>query len=317
MIVESDFFLLGNMELVYVGGSYMDGIIPLWKPKGLTSHDCVIRIRKMLHTKKAGHTGTLDPEAEGVLPICVGQATKIVPYLIDSSKTYIADVTLGTATETEDAIGDVVETKQLTTTPEKQDIQTVLQSFTGEIMQIPPMYSAVRVNGKKLYEYARAGETVERPKRMVRIMEATWLDNISPTSFRIQIRCSKGTYIRTLCVDIGGKLGYPAHMSDLIRISTGNIHQEETVTFTQIQDAVEQQKENQFLLPITRGLTHLDSIIVSDKIKKRVLFGQKLEKPKNELSTDPFTINHEGHVLAIYQINPKNSEEIKPVRVFS
>lgn len=295
----------------------MNGIIPLWKPKGLTSHDCVIRLRKMLHIKKVGHTGTLDPEAEGLLPICVGQATKIVPFLTDTNKTYVAEVTLGTATETEDATGDVVETKQLTTTPKVQNIKTVLKSFVGEIQQTPPMYSAVRVNGKKLYEYARAGETVQRPKRIVSVMEATLLDQISPASFQIKVDCSKGTYIRTLCVDVGKELGYPAHMSELTRVRTGDIHKKETVTFSQIQEAVDQQKESKFLLPITRGLTHLDSIIVSDKVRKRVLFGQKLARPENEPSTDPFIVIHEDQVLAIYQTNPKNNQEIKPVRVFS
>src|SRR5699024_3295257 len=150
----------------------MDGIIPLWKPKGLTSHDCVIKIRKLLQTKKVGHTGTLDPEAEGVLPICVGQATKIVPYLTDMRKTYIAEVTRRTATETENGSSKVDDMTQITATPGRHNIQAVLQSFTGEITQVPPMCSAVQVKGKKLYEYARAGDTVQRPKRVVKIVEA-------------------------------------------------------------------------------------------------------------------------------------------------
>ena len=131
----------------------------------MTSHDCVFKARKILQTKKIGHTGTLDPDVEGVLPLCIGQATKVVPYLTDTSKTYVAEITLGTATETEDKSGEVIEEKQVTEPISLQAIEEVLEAFTGEIEQIPPMYSAVKVNGRKLYEYARKGEQVERPVR--------------------------------------------------------------------------------------------------------------------------------------------------------
>src|SRR5690625_5018629 len=143
----------------------MDGIIPLWKPKGMTSHDCVAKIRRIYGTRKVGHTGTLDPMVEGVLPICINRATKIVPYLTAMSKTYDAEIKLGTATETEDAQGEIVEQKNVSHPPNLSEIDDVLQSFQGTIIQIPPMYSAVRVKGKRLYEYARAKEIVERPKR--------------------------------------------------------------------------------------------------------------------------------------------------------
>ena len=141
----------------------MHGIIPLYKPKGMTSHDCVMKIRRMLQTKKVGHTGTLDPSVEGVLPICVGEATKIISFLLPLHKQYIADVFLGRSTTTEDADGETVEEKTLDSVPTEEEIRQVLASFTGEIIQIPPMYSAIKVNGKKLYEYARENIEIERP----------------------------------------------------------------------------------------------------------------------------------------------------------
>src|SRR5690625_1449047 len=179
-----------------------------------------MKIRKILGTRKVGHTGTLDPEVEGVLVICIGQATKVVPFLTAMNKTYIAECSLGVATETEDAHGEIVEEKGVTHPPSEQDIEDVLKLFKGDITQIPPMYSAVKVNGKKLYEYARANEYIERPSRQVFIHDLIQLEQNSKNTnkFRFKVACSAGTYIRTLCVDIGKKLGYPAHMSDLVRI---------------------------------------------------------------------------------------------------
>ncbi|SDQ59635.1 tRNA pseudouridine(55) synthase TruB [Virgibacillus salinus] len=295
----------------------MNGILPLWKPKGMTSHDCVIAIRKKFHLKKVGHTGTLDPEVEGVLPICIGQATKIVPYLTDTKKTYIAQVMLGVATETEDSHGAIIEKYKVVNPPSKQSIENVLQLFRGEITQIPPMYSAVKVNGKKLYEYARANEQVERPQRKVIIYQ---LNQVGETEhqdrFTIKATCSKGTYIRTLCVDIGKKLGYPAHMAHLVRTETGIIKKEDTVTFSAIDDAIELQNQEKLLMPISKGLNHLEHINVDENTKKRVLYGQKLPKPDNVSKTDPFVMMFDKQVLAIYQIHPEKTDLIKPIRVF-
>src|SRR5690625_1116434 len=164
--------------------------------------------------KKVGHTGTLDPAVEGVLPICLGQATKIVPFLMDTTKTYIAEIKLGSATETEDAEGSIIEEKRLKGPLSNETIDTALASFKGEITQLPPMYSAVKVKGKKLYEYARNHEEVERPKRQVTIFDIIRLesDNNDDSLIKIKVVCSKGTYIRTLCVDIGKNLGYPSNM---------------------------------------------------------------------------------------------------------
>lgn len=155
----------------------MNGILPLWKEKGMTSHDCVFKLRKILGTKKVGHTGTLDPSVEGVLPICIGQATKVAEYITDTGKEYIAVVSIGKTTETEDADGAVVTVDDTYKEISRQTIEAALEKLTGDIVQIPPMYSAVKVNGRRLYEYARKGIEIERPKRIVTINEIELLDS--------------------------------------------------------------------------------------------------------------------------------------------
>ncbi|MDL4840108.1 tRNA pseudouridine(55) synthase TruB [Aquibacillus rhizosphaerae] len=297
----------------------MDGILPLWKPKGLTSHDCVFKVRKLLKTKKVGHTGTLDPEVEGVLPICIGQATKVVPYLTDTQKTYIAEITLGVSTETEDSHGDIVEKREVTEDFDREYIDTILKQFKGPIMQTPPMYSAVKVNGKKLYEYAREGVAVERPERRVVIDEIELLTNRSNHNyhqFSFRVECSKGTYIRTLCVDIGKALGYPAHMSNLIRLQTGGFNKEETFTFKQIEQAVEQENIASLLLPIQTGVKDMDIHYIDSELLPKVLNGQKFPIPKNVPLTNPFRVQLNDQLIAIYEFHPKNNNEIKPVRLF-
>lgn len=296
----------------------MNGILPLWKPAGMTSHDCVIKVRKIFETKKVGHTGTLDPEVEGVLGICIGQATKAVPFLTSLKKTYIAECSLGTSTETEDAHGKIIEEKPVINPPAKQEIEAVLDQFRGEITQIPPMYSAVKVNGKKLYEYARANEHVERPVRQVYIHKLNMLSREDGNrKFRMEVKCSEGTYIRTLCVDIGRKLGYPAHMSALKRIEASSFKQEDTVSFEEIHVAKKKNEEQNLLVPIADTLKHFDRLYVNEEIKRKVRNGQKLPIPDQSLKSDPFLIMHDNELLAIYQIHPDNTEEIKPVRVFS
>lgn len=297
----------------------MDGILPLWKPKGMTSHDCVVKVRRLFSTKKVGHTGTLDPGVEGVLPICIGQGTKIVPFLMDTNKTYVAELMLGSATDTEDSEGNIVSEQEVTTMPNVDEVNQVLQSFKGQITQIPPMYSAVKVKGKRLYEYARNNEEVERPKRQVVIHEIKQLpvEKASDKIIKFEVTCSKGTYIRTLCTDIGQKLGYPAHMHHLVRLATGSLDKKDTYTFDIIEKAVKQGKQNELLLPISKGLTHLDSWSVNQETKKRVQHGQKLPKPEQITFETPFAVMYNDQLLAIYQIHPDQPKQIKPVRVFT
>ena len=196
----------------------MDGILLINKPAGMTSHDVVNCIRRLLHTKKVGHCGTLDPDATGVLVLCIGKATKALQFLTSEEKEYIATLSLGKSTDTYDASGTVLETKEFQGV---DHVEEVLLSFLGAQKQMPPIYSAIKVNGKKLYEYARNGEDVHIEPRDIVIKDIQLLeqkDNI----IRFQVKCSKGTYIRSLCVDIARKLGYPGHMSHLIRSQSGH-----------------------------------------------------------------------------------------------
>lgn len=203
----------------------------------MTSHDAVFKLRKILHEKKIGHGGTLDPDVTGVLPIAVGKATRVIEYMTEAGKVYEGEITIGFSTTTEDASGDVVQTTPVTELDE-ETVDKVMTSFEGEITQIPPMYSAVKVNGKKLYEYARAGEEVERPQRQVTISEFVRTSPIelenNTAKFTFRVACSKGTYVRTLSVDLGAKLGYASHMSALRRTASAGLTLDKALTLSQI-----------------------------------------------------------------------------------
>lgn len=300
----------------------MDGIIPLWKEKGLTSHDCVIQLRRILRTKKVGHTGTLDPDVEGVLPICIGQATKIVPFLTNTKKTYVAEVTVGFSTTTEDASGNIVEYKTPKNLLSEDTVGAVLETFVGDISQVVPLYSAVKVKGRKLYEYARENIAIDRPTRTVTIEHITFIPGSLKKDkdlirFSFEVSCSKGTYIRTLCADIGKALGYPAHMSSLVRTATGSFTGEHTFTMKEIRKKEELGEIVDVLAPISAGVTHLKRLEVDRETAQKVVYGQKLVKP-NSIQTDlPFRIEYRDQLLAIYQQHPTNENEIKPVRVLS
>lgn len=196
-----------------------DGIINIYKEPGYTSHDVVAKLRGMLHQKRIGHTGTLDPDAEGVLPVCLGKATRICDMLTDESKEYEAVMRLGVVTDTQDMTGRILEQHDVDSLS-PDSVKAVIDSFTGDILQIPPMYSAIKVGGRKLYELARAGIEVERKPRRIHIYDIT-IQDISIPEVTFRTVCSKGTYIRTLCHDIGVKLGCGAAMSHLTRTRVG------------------------------------------------------------------------------------------------
>lgn len=205
----------------------LEGILPVWKPAGFTSHDVVAKARGILGIKRIGHTGTLDPQVTGVLPLCIGRATRMVEYIQDLPKEYEAFLRIGLSTDTEDMTGTVLEEVSQVTLDEMK-VREVLHSFVGEIEQVPPMFSAVKIDGKRLYELAREGKEVERKSRKVTIhkLEILHMDlHQKHPEIQFRVSCSKGTYIRTLCVDIGKALGYPAVMKSLIRTSTGSIRQ--------------------------------------------------------------------------------------------
>lgn len=299
----------------------IDGILPILKPKGLTSHDCVMKVRKLLRTKKVGHTGTLDPDVVGVLPICIGKATKLVEYMSDYAKTYVAEITLGIATATEDASGEIVETKRVNESFTERDVKAKLLPFQGEITQIPPMYSAVKVNGKKLYEYARLGKVIERPSRKVLIHEIELLpqslvQNEETTSFSIRVHCSKGTYIRTLAVDIGKAFGYPAHMSKLKRIQSGPFTIEQCVTFEQVAKSIEKGELESLLFSLDDGLAGFEKVTVDDEIAKKIMHGSVLEALPEVSATRFAVYNKEGECLAIYREHPTKPGLVKPEKMF-
>ena len=211
----------------------MNGVIAILKPIGKTSHDMVYFMRKLLCERRVGHTGTLDPDATGVLPICIGVATKASQYIMDSDKTYIATMQLGASTTTQDASGEVVDSAEVQVS-EKQLLET-FSSFVGEIEQIPPMYSAVKVNGRKLYELAREGLEVERKARKVRILCIRLLEaDLKNGIVKFEVDCSKGTYVRTLIHDIGLRLGCFAHMTALERIKSGGFTTGQAYTCEQL-----------------------------------------------------------------------------------
>ena len=209
----------------------MNGIIIIDKPMGRTSHDMVYVMRKLTGIKKVGHTGTLDPMATGVLPVCIGNATKVADMLTLSDKRYIAELVLGRTTDTQDADGKVLTECDVNCTEE--EIRAAVMSFVGEIEQIPPMYSAIKQNGKKLYELARQGIEVERKSRRITINSIDIL-KIDGVCITIDVSCSKGTYIRTLCEDIGKKLHVGAYMNTLRRIKTGPFTIEESHTVDEL-----------------------------------------------------------------------------------
>jgi tRNA pseudouridine55 synthase len=299
----------------------MEGILLLHKPKGLTSHDCVFKIRKILKTKKVGHTGTLDPDVTGVLPICIGRATKIAEYVTGANKTYVGEVTLGFSTTTEDASGDRLEEVAVNRMIKRDEIQQVLHELTGRIQQTPPMYSAVKVNGKRLYEYARKGISVERPTREITIYNLTLLDEQetfegSEISFSFEVTCSKGTYVRTLAVTIGEKLGFPAHMSHLIRTSSGPFNIDECSTLEQIEHAMEAGTIQSLLIPMEHALSHLPNLQIDDTVAIKVKNGAVIEAfalldhAEHLLLTD-----QSGQALAIYEKHPTKKGLMKPTKV--
>ena len=209
------------------------GIINVYKEKGFTSFDVVAKLRGILRTKKIGHTGTLDPDAEGVLPVCIGRATKVCDILTDKDKVYEAVMLLGVETDTQDTSGAVLSEKQVEVSEE--EVKKAILSFVGDYAQVPPMYSALKVNGKKLYELAREGKSVERKARNVQIFSIEILE-VNLPRVRMSVHCSKGTYIRTLCHDIGTMLGCGGCMEKLLRTKVGVFELKDTLKLSEIDE---------------------------------------------------------------------------------
>ncbi|MBF0777495.1 tRNA pseudouridine(55) synthase TruB [Streptococcus cuniculi] len=291
----------------------LSGIINVKKEAGMTSHDVVFKLRKILQTKKIGHGGTLDPDVTGVLPIAVGKATRLIEYMQEKGKIYEGEITLGYSTTTEDAFGEVVKRTPIPRSVTEEEIDQAMQRFVGPITQIPPMYSAVKVNGRKLYEYARAGETVERPERQVDIYQ---FERTSPlifanecARFSFRVRCGKGTYVRTLSVDLGAQLGFASHMSQLVRTSSAGLVIADALTIEEIADLVEA-GDVSFLQPIEHGIGDLKKVVLSEDQLADVIHGRFVTLDE---AVDLLAGFKDDRLIAILE---KREDFYKPRKVF-
>ncbi|MBB6216525.1 tRNA pseudouridine55 synthase [Anaerosolibacter carboniphilus] len=251
----------------------MDGIINILKPPKMTSHDVVYVVRKTLNMKKVGHTGTLDPMAAGVLPVCLGKATRVSQYLMDDMKKYRCEMILGHNTDTLDRWGTVINSRPVTVGEE--DIRKAFQQFRGEVLQIPPMYSALKQNGKKLYELAREGKTVDREARKIFIEEIDIL-RVAGDTILFDVVCSKGTYVRTLCEDIGNYLECGGYMSFLLRTGSGRFNLANAMTLETLQKVETEKIKSEYLFDVDYPLTHMSRIDVRTSSLKYLLNGNHI-----------------------------------------
>ena len=293
------------------------GIINVYKEKGYTSHDVVAKLRGIAGQKKIGHTGTLDPDAEGVLPVCLGKATKVCELLTDKDKTYRAVLFLGQTTDTQDASGTVLETSDVSNLNEAQVTEAV-QSFVGEYAQIPPMYSALKVGGKKLYELAREGKTVERKARNVMIHSIKIL-RVELPRVEMEVSCSKGTYIRTLCHDIGEKLGVGGCMESLLRVQVGRFVLADSLRLSEIQKAKEDGNLEKILQPIDSVFEQYRAVWIRPDQEKRLQNGNSFRKPDRSQNYDDQEMvrvyDSNGHFAAVYRYVEKD-HEFRIVKMF-
>lgn len=243
-----------------------NGILVIDKPTDWTSHDVVAKLRGILHEKRIGHAGTLDPMATGVLPVFVGRSTRAVEFAAEREKEYIAGLRLGVVTDTQDCTGSTLETHPADVT--RADVEQVLDRFRGDILQIPPMYSAIKRNGKKLYELARRGQEVERDPRPITIYELELLEEISPTEFTLRVLCSKGTYVRTLCHDIGQALGCGGTLFSLRRTKSAGFTLDDAVTLEQ---AAAAEDPASLLLPVDRYFADYPELLLSSQTAEKKL----------------------------------------------
>ena len=255
-------------------GRDIDGVFLLDKPQGMSSNDIMQKVKRVFQANKAGHTGALDPLATGMLPICLGEATKFSQFLLDADKRYVVTAKLGERTDTSDAEGQVVETRPVNV--ETSQILTALEQFRGDILQVPTMFSALKHNGKPLYEYARAGITVEREARPITIFEINFIEYQAP-SLTLEVHCSKGTYIRTFVDDLGEVLGCGAHVTVLRRTAVADYPTEKMMTWDALQALAEQGDLDQHLLPIDTAVSKLPALKLNAEQSKGIGFGQRVK----------------------------------------
>lgn len=284
-----------------------DGIINVYKEKGFTSHDVVAKMRGILGQRKIGHTGTLDPEAEGVLPVCAGKGTKLCDMLTDHDKIYRAVLLLGTETDTEDTTGTVLETKDISGLTENE-VRDAVCSFIGDYDQIPPMYSALKVDGKKLYELAREGKTVERKARPVKIFDIR-IEKMELPEVTMTVSCSKGTYIRTLCHDIGMKLSVGGCMKELLRTKVGRFEIADSLTLADLQKLKEEDRLAEAVLPVEEVFKELLEIRSDTEEMDRLLKNGnpfRSRAVKDVENGDKFRVYHsDGTFIGVFQYDAK------------
>lgn len=295
-------------------GRDIHGVFLLDKPQGMSSNDIMQKVKRIFQANKAGHTGALDPLATGMLPICLGEATKFSQFLLDADKRYLVTAKLGERTDTSDAEGQIVETREVKVkTPE---ILTALEQFRGDILQVPTMFSALKHNGKPLYEYARQGITVEREARPITIFELNFIEYNAPY-LTLEVHCSKGTYIRTLVDDLGEVLGCGAHVTMLRRTAVADYPTEKMLDWNALQALAEPQDLSlldALLLPIDTAVANLPTLTLNESQTQGIGFGQRIKfDNSNRLQGQVRLFSHEHRFLGVAVIDENNV--IRPQRL--
>lgn len=303
------------------------GVINIYKEKGYTSHDIVAKLRGILRQKKIGHTGTLDPDAEGVLPVCLGGGTRLCDMLTDKDKTYRAVMLLGKETDTQDISGTVL--KEMSVTVTEEQVKAAAESFIGDYEQIPPMYSALKVNGKKLYELAREGKTIERAARPVRILKLT-IEEINLPRVIMTVTCSKGTYIRTLCHDIGEKLGICACMEELTRTRVGIFEIQDALRLSEVEELQKKKSEGEsvsqelleHIIPVDQMLKQYPAFEMKEGMDRFLYNGNSLfpnqftgTSAEKKVSGWVRIYDAQGHFCGVYQYDMQK-KCYRPVKMF-
>ncbi len=292
----------------------VDGILILDKPLGLSSNQALQQVRKLYHARKAGHCGSLDPLATGVLPICLGEATKFSSFLLGANKTYRACCRLGQTTTTGDAEGEVLETRPVQA--DEARIGRMLERFMGEIEQIPPMYSALKHEGQRLYKLARQGKQVERKSRQVKIDELT-LQSVTGNSFTFEVTCSKGTYVRTLAEDIGAALGCGAHLTALHRTAVEHFSEQDAVTMERLQELEQQGMDriDELLLPVTTTLAQFAELKLDAATCVDICHGKRIQLDHDQVPGLYRLVSVDGGFIGLGEVDPEG--ELKAKRLMN
>nr|WP_312576163.1 tRNA pseudouridine(55) synthase TruB [Sedimentibacter sp.] len=285
----------------------INGILNILKPTGMTSHDVVSCVRKILNTKHVGHAGTLDPNVAGVLVICVGKGTKFSEILMNGDKEYICELVLGKKTDTQDSYGKIIEERSIPDLSEQQ-IRDVLKKFEGEQLQIPPAYSAVKLNGKKLYEYARENIIVKKPGKTVNIKEIK-LIKFECDKILMKVTCTKGTYMRTLCNDIGEYIGTFGHMGVLIRTDAKGLKIEDAISLDELKFLYDNNRLNECLIPVDK-IFAMEKVFIDDKYYDKLLTGNEIAYDTSDLSSNEFFIYCRNMLIGLGHKTKENQVKI-------